>query len=72
MAHPTVSRYHAVLQYRGTPEGEKECGFYLYDLGSTHGTFLNKYKIKSRIYGRIRVHNKRFKYTIYMIMHVSN
>ncbi|XP_014253139.1 kanadaptin [Cimex lectularius] len=55
MAHPTVSRFHAILQYRGVPDGENEKGFYLYDLGSTHGTFLNKYRIKSKVYVRIRV-----------------
>uniref|UniRef100_A0A0A9W3A9 Kanadaptin n=1 Tax=Lygus hesperus TaxID=30085 RepID=A0A0A9W3A9_LYGHE len=55
MAHPTVSRYHAVLQYRQLPEGEDGPGFYLYDLGSTHGTFVNKYKVKSKVYGRIKV-----------------
>uniref|UniRef100_A0A146LJF3 Kanadaptin n=1 Tax=Lygus hesperus TaxID=30085 RepID=A0A146LJF3_LYGHE len=55
MAHPTVSRYHAVLQYRQIPEGEDGPGFYLYDLGSTHGTFVNKYKVKSKVYGRIKV-----------------
>ncbi|BES87219.1 solute carrier family 4 (anion exchanger), member 1, adaptor protein [Nesidiocoris tenuis] len=55
MAHPTVSRYHAVLQYRSEPSGEDGPGFYLYDLGSTHGTFMNKYRIKSKIHGRIKV-----------------
>jgi len=36
MDHPSISRYHAVIQFsnKGMP--------YLYDLGSAHGTFLNK------------------------------
>lgn len=77
MAHPTISRFHAILQYRpkctktenekaedddneddsensdvdkGPPEG-----WYLYDLGSTHGTFLNKQRIPLKVYIRIRV-----------------
>nr|XP_014284595.1 kanadaptin isoform X2 [Halyomorpha halys] len=55
MAHPTVSRYHAVLQYRGVPDGDLDKGFYLYDLDSTHGTFLNKGRLKPKIYARIKV-----------------
>uniref|UniRef100_A0A182YQX3 FHA domain-containing protein n=1 Tax=Anopheles stephensi TaxID=30069 RepID=A0A182YQX3_ANOST len=82
MAHPTISRYHAILQYRGTDDaaaGKKEKkedeeeeeevveestrpvhasiepGWYLYDLNSTHGTFLNKQQIPVRTYVRVRV-----------------
>ncbi|KAM6179492.1 kanadaptin isoform 2-T2 [Erethizon dorsatum] len=59
LEHPSVSRYHAVLQHRA-PGGDKECdgqgqGFYLYDLGSTHGTFLNKTRIPPRTYCRVHV-----------------
>lgn len=32
-----------------------EEGFYVYDLGSTHGTFINKTKIQTRCYYRLRV-----------------
>ncbi|KAM4694663.1 kanadaptin isoform 2-T2 [Discoglossus pictus] len=55
--HPSVSRYHAVLQYRQVPgsEPDQEPGFYIYDLGSTHGTFLNKQRIQSKTYCRFRV-----------------
>uniref|UniRef100_A0A182VPM8 FHA domain-containing protein n=1 Tax=Anopheles minimus TaxID=112268 RepID=A0A182VPM8_9DIPT len=68
MAHPTISRYHAILQYRATDdstENEQEStrpvhatvepGWYLYDLNSTHGTFLNKQQIPVRTYVRVRV-----------------
>ncbi|XP_055678956.1 kanadaptin [Lutzomyia longipalpis] len=75
MAHPTVSRFHAVLQYRpeddNQPEDEEakesetgddlkkkkkvESGWYLYDLNSTHGTFVNKQRIPPKTYIRIRV-----------------
>jgi len=56
MAHPTISRYHAVLQYRSTfsPNDENR-GFYLYDLGSTHGTFLNRFRIKPKTYVKVHV-----------------
>lgn len=77
MAHPTVSRFHAVLQYRpdvapsDEPHDEKssapekdastpgkpriQCGWYLYDLDSTHGSFVNKRRIPKRTYVRVRV-----------------
>lgn len=72
MAHPTISRYHAVLQYRSntnddnddTSNSSKDTtiqkpkvdkGWYLYDLNSTHGTFVNKMKVPPKTYVRIRV-----------------
>ncbi|XP_064220025.1 kanadaptin isoform X1 [Aotus nancymaae] len=59
LEHPSVSRYHAVLQHRASgPDGECDNngpGFYLYDLGSTHGTFLNKTRIPPRTYCRVHV-----------------
>ncbi|KAJ8707644.1 hypothetical protein PYW07_011321 [Mythimna separata] len=56
MAHPTISRHHCVLQYKAfAEEGEPPCGWYLYDLGSTHGTFLNKEPLKTSHYTRVRV-----------------
>ena len=69
--HPSLSRYHAVLQYhphienKSTSDEElsstlfstnpKEAGFYVYDLGSTHGTFINKSQVNPRCYYRLRV-----------------
>lgn len=55
MQHPTVSRHHAVLQYLGEGNEIGPPGFYLYDLGSTHGTFLNKNRLKPKLYIRIQV-----------------
>lgn len=80
MAHQTVSRFHAVFQYRpqigpkneadgGDSDEEEEegvkkvvetkpqieRGWYLYDLGSTHGCFVNKMKIPQKTYVRVRV-----------------
>nr|XP_043904031.1 kanadaptin [Solea senegalensis] len=59
LEHPSISRYHAVIQYRGQA-GEEECvgeekGFYVHDLGSTHGTVVNKNKIPPKTYIRLRV-----------------
>ncbi|KAF3844593.1 hypothetical protein F7725_007756 [Dissostichus mawsoni] len=50
--HPSISRYHAIIQYR-REQGEvesvgEERGFYVHDLGSTHGTVVNKNKIPPR------------------------
>nr|CAG4643049.1 EOG090X026V [Ilyocryptus agilis] len=53
MEHPSVSRYHSILQYRNV-SGEEDQGWYLYDLGSTHGTFVNKRQIPPRTYCRVR------------------
>jgi len=79
--HPSISRFHAVLQYRPQDESSesrcddaegnstlsgmissssvsvnpKEEGFYVFDLGSTHGTCINKTKIQTRCYYRLRI-----------------
>lgn len=56
MAHPTISRFHAVLQYRSTfSASDENRGFYLFDLGSTHGTFLNRLRIKPKTYIKVHV-----------------
>lgn len=59
LEHPSISRYHAVIQYRSQPEeGEStggDAGFYIQDLGSTHGTVVNKNKIPPKTYIRLRV-----------------
>ncbi|XP_034283895.1 kanadaptin [Pantherophis guttatus] len=71
LAHPCVSRHHAVIQCRpprGSAEREEplasespEPGLYVYDLDSAHGTFLNKARVPPRTYCRVRVgHVLRF------------
>ena len=55
MEHPSLSRHHAVVQYRDTAEGGHDRGWYLYDLDSTHGTWVNKVKVKPNVYRRLRV-----------------
>ncbi|KAG5888520.1 hypothetical protein JTB14_009572 [Gonioctena quinquepunctata] len=55
MQHPTISRYHAILQYRKDESETEGSGFYIYDLGSTHGTFLNKNRLKPKVYVRMQV-----------------
>jgi hypothetical protein len=45
----SLSRLHAVIQYRGDGDA------FLYDGGSTHGTFLNKRRLKARVHAPLRV-----------------
>ncbi|XP_020264409.1 kanadaptin [Asparagus officinalis] len=49
LEHPTISRFHAVLQFK--QDGEA----FLYDLGSTHGTFINKCEVKKKEYTKVHV-----------------
>ena len=55
MEHPSLSRYHAVVQHCKVPNESHDVGWYLYDLDSTHGTWVNKNKLKPRVYYRLRV-----------------
>ncbi|GMH38668.1 hypothetical protein BSKO_06552 [Bryopsis sp. KO-2023] len=48
--HPSASRCHAVIQFNGH-SGEA----FLFDAGSTHGTFLNKRKLKPNAYAPLSV-----------------
>lgn len=53
--HPSCSRYHAIIQYCVVEKDIRKLGYYLFDLGSTHGTYLNKEKLKAKVYTRLRV-----------------
>ncbi|XP_017281687.1 kanadaptin [Kryptolebias marmoratus] len=59
LEHPSISRYHAVIQYRGQAGQEgcvgEERGFYIHDLGSTHGTVVNKNQIPPKTFIRLHV-----------------
>ncbi|VDL60382.1 unnamed protein product [Hymenolepis diminuta] len=47
MLHPSISKQHAVLQFRFTKGKER---LYIIDLESTNGTYLNSNKIETRRY----------------------
>ncbi|KAJ3005606.1 Kanadaptin [Thoreauomyces humboldtii] len=49
LEHASVSRYHAVVQFKLDDTA------YVYDLGSSHGTFLNKVMLPKREYVRMRI-----------------
>ena len=61
LEHPSLSRYHAVIQYKENGSSDQPQGFYLYDLGSTHGTYHNKNRCFAKTYYRLRVgHGLKF------------
>ncbi|XP_015583501.1 kanadaptin [Ricinus communis] len=49
LEHPTISRFHSVLQFKRSGDA------YLYDLSSTHGTFINKSQIENQVYVELHV-----------------
>uniref|UniRef100_A0A0R3PEG1 FHA domain-containing protein n=1 Tax=Angiostrongylus costaricensis TaxID=334426 RepID=A0A0R3PEG1_ANGCS len=53
--HPSISRYHCVLQYGDDTMDRTGKGWHIYDLGSTHGSKANKRKLPAKQYIRIRV-----------------
>ncbi len=55
MEHPSLSRYHAVVQHCNTPGDNRDIGWYLYDLDSTHGTWVNKTKVKPSVFRKLKV-----------------
>jgi len=55
MQHLSVSRFHCIIQYCANEIPEMEKGMYLYDMGSTHGTFLHGHKVIPRKYQPLRV-----------------
>ena len=55
LEHPSLSRYHAILQFKADGSADKPAGFYLYDLNSTHGTFHNKKQCFPKTFYRMRV-----------------
>lgn len=62
LEHPSISRFHAVLQFgddtttkNPSAESTRAPGWYLYDLGSSHGSFINKSQLPARTFVRLRV-----------------
>ena len=55
LEHPSLSRFHSILQYKSEGTPDKPVGFYLYDLGSTHGSYHLKNKCFPKTYYRVRV-----------------
>lgn len=47
--NPSVSRKHAILQFKRGDDFP-----YLYDLGGTHGTYVNKKKLPMRAYQKLQ------------------
>lgn len=67
LEHQSISRYHAVVQCK--TDGSK----YIYDLGSTHGTYLNKQLIEKNQFNRIRAGDMlRFGASSRLFVMVSN
>lgn len=60
--HPSLSKQHAVLQYRALPSTKQQIGApeklqckpYLMDLESTNGTFINGVRLESARYYELR------------------
>ncbi|VDO32261.1 unnamed protein product [Haemonchus placei] len=53
--HPSISRYHCILQYGEDPMDRTGKGWHIYDMGSTHGSKANKKKVPPKQYMRIMV-----------------
>ena len=49
LEHPSISRLHAVLQFRG-----RDSAAFLYDAGSSHGSFLNKQRLPPHSHSPLR------------------
>ncbi|KAL4502445.1 hypothetical protein ABPG72_012032 [Tetrahymena utriculariae] len=47
LEHPTISRKHAIVQHKANGE------IFIYDLGSSHGTFVNNKRLPSKIYHKL-------------------
>jgi pSer/pThr/pTyr-binding forkhead associated (FHA) protein len=47
--NPSISRKHALFQSKNSGE------MFLFDLGSTHGTFVNGAKVPSRLFHRLNI-----------------
>lgn len=55
LEHPSISRFHCVVQYRSLATDAAPAGVYVYDLSSTHGSYQNKNRLQPKVYNRLRV-----------------
>ncbi|RWS02463.1 hypothetical protein B4U79_04635 [Dinothrombium tinctorium] len=75
--HPSISRYHSALLWKEDENDSSNNGFfYVMDLNSTHGTFLNKQKLQSRTCVKIMPGNNVLRFggssRIFMVDAVAN
>lgn len=55
MEHPSISRYHCILQYGDDRMSKTGKGWHVFELGSTHGSRMNKKRLPPKQYIRTRV-----------------
>uniref|UniRef100_A0A8R1IWB3 FHA domain-containing protein n=1 Tax=Caenorhabditis japonica TaxID=281687 RepID=A0A8R1IWB3_CAEJA len=55
MEHPSISRYHCILQYGDDRMSKTGKGWHIFELGSTHGSKMNKKRLPPKQYIRTRV-----------------
>ncbi|UMM24478.1 hypothetical protein L5515_004694 [Caenorhabditis briggsae] len=55
MEHPSISRYHCILQYGDDKMSKTGKGWHIFELGSTHGSRMNKKRLPPKQYIRTRV-----------------
>lgn len=55
MEHPSISRYHCIFQYGDDRMSKTGKGWHVFELGSTHGSRMNKKRLPPKQYIRTRV-----------------
>ncbi|CAB3401511.1 unnamed protein product [Caenorhabditis bovis] len=55
LEHPSISRHHCILQYGEDIMSRSGKGWHIYELGSTHGSKMNKKKLPPKQYIRTKV-----------------
>ena len=57
LQHPSISRQHAVVQYGKHGDGRdgQTQGMFVYDLGSTHGTHVNRKMLQPKMFHRLQI-----------------
>ncbi|CAD6188124.1 unnamed protein product [Caenorhabditis auriculariae] len=55
LEHPSISRYHSILQFGEDTMAKSGRGWHIYDMGSTHGTKVNKNRLPPKQYIRLYI-----------------